>query len=43
MIKNINLKDNKGIALVSVIVTIVVMLVILTSIVFSTNRTNEIK
>ena len=43
MIKNIKLKNNKGISLVSVIVTIIVMLVILTSIVFSTNRTNEIK
>lgn len=43
MRKNINLKSNKGISLITVIVTVILMTIILTSIVYSNNRTNEIK
>lgn len=43
MKKNINLKNNKGISLITVIVTLILMTIILTSIVYSNNRTNEIK
>ena len=43
MVKNIKLKNNKGISLASVLVTVILMIIILTSIVYSNNRTNEIK
>ena len=38
-----NLKDAKGISLASVLVTVIVVIIVLTSIVYSNNRTKEIQ
>ena len=43
MIRKINLKNNKGISLASVIVTLILAMIILTSIIYSNNRTKEIQ